>query len=173
MAYALADFCSDLNAILKEKGVEGVPELSEKLKKLLANPEFVAETFNDDTPKGKRTLYHDADSDAYVLAHVHHPGGRGTPHSHGESWAVYGNAEGYTIMTEWERANDETEDHVALRQSAHYRLGEGEARSYGPGTIHSTEHPEKAWVVRVTGTNLSDIPRYRFKPEKDVILENA
>ena len=173
MAYALIDFSSDLNAILKTKGVNGLSELAEKLEKLLANPDFVTQTFDEDTPKGKRTLYHDAATDAYVLAHVHHPHGRGKPHSHGESWAVYGNAKGYTLMTEWERANDEAEDHVALKQSAHYRLGEGEAHAYGPGVIHSTEHPQKAWVIRITGTNLGDIPRYRFNPEKDLILADS
>ena len=173
MAYALNDFCSELNTLLKTKGADGISELADKLKILLANPDFVAQTFNEDTPKGKRELYHDADSDAYVLAHVHHPGGRGKPHCHGESWAVYGNAKGCTLMTEWERVNEEAKDHVALKQSAHYRLGECDAHAYGPGVIHSTEHPEKAWVIRITGTNLANVPRYRFDPETDLILENS
>jgi hypothetical protein len=173
MAYALNDFCSDLNALLKEKGKGGVSDVMEKLKNLLANADFVAETFNEDTPKGKRELYHDADSGAYVFAHVHHPGKRGKPHSHGNSWAVYGTAKGYTVMTEWERANDAGEDHVVLKQSAHYRLSAGDAHAYGPGVTHSTEHPEKCWVIRITGTNLSDIPRYHFNAETDRILENS
>ena len=172
MAYALHDFCSDLNVFLKEKGADAISEITEKLKLLLANPEFVAETFDEDTPKGKRLLYHDAGSDAYVLAHVHHSGKRGKPHSHGESWAIYGNAKGYTLMTEWERANPANEDHTVLKQSAYYRLGTGEAQAYGPGVMHSTEHPEKAWVIRLTGTKLADIPRYHFNPETDSILEN-
>nr|TFG53725.1 MAG: hypothetical protein E4H34_03365 [Hyphomicrobiales bacterium] len=173
MAYALNEFCSDLNVLLKEKGAGAISEIVEKLKLLLANPDFVAETFNDDTPKGKRTLYHDADSDAYVLAHVHLAGGRGKPHSHGESWAIYGNAKGYTLMTEYVHANPVGEEHMVLRPSAKYRLGTGEARAYGPGMIHSTEHPEKAWVIRLTGTKLADIPRYHFNPETDSILDNA
>ena len=76
-------------------------------------------------------------------------------------------------MTEWERVNDEAEDHAALKQSARYRLGEGEAHAYGPGVIHSTEHAEKAWVIRITGTNLANVPRYRFDPKTDLILENS
>jgi predicted metal-dependent enzyme (double-stranded beta helix superfamily) len=173
MAYGLTKFCSDLNTALKEKGASAVPEIAENLKKLLANKDFVAEIFNDDTPKGKCTLYHDADSDAYVLAHVHFPGGRGKPHSHGESWAIYGCAKGYTLMTEWERANPENEDRTVLRQVSHYKLGEGDAKAYGSGMIHSTEHPEKAWVIRLTGTKLSEIPRFHFDPAKDSILEDA
>lgn len=173
MTYGLNDFTADLNAILKAKGVDGIGELAEKLKLLLANKEFVAATFNDDTPKGKRTLYHDADSDAYVLAHVHLPGGRGKPHSHGTSWAIYGNATACTVMTEWERVNDVGDDHAELKPVAHYSLNAGDAKAYGPHVIHSTEHPEKAWVIRITGTDLKHVPRFHFNPEKDRILENA
>ena len=38
--------------------------------------------------------------------------------------------------------------------------------------IHSTAHPEKAWVIRVTGTDLDALPRYRFG-KHDRILERA
>ena len=173
MAYGLNEFCSDLHEALKEKGADAVPGIAENLKRLLANKDFVAETFNDDTPAGKRLLYHDADSDAYVLAHVHQPGKRGKPHSHGESWAIYGCAKGYTLMTEWERDNPESEDRTVLRQKSHYKLNTGEAKAYSHGAIHSTQHPEKAWVIRLTGTKLNDIPRYHFDPAKDLILEDA
>jgi predicted metal-dependent enzyme (double-stranded beta helix superfamily) len=173
MAYGLNGFTSDLNRILKAKGVDGIDEVAEKLRVLLANPEFVAETFNEDTPKGKRLLYHDADSDARVLAHVHMPGKRGKPHSHGTSWAIYGNATASTIMTEWERVNDESEDHAELRPVAKYTLNAGDTKAYGPHKMHSTEHPAKAWVIRITGTDLKNVPRYHFNPDKDKILEDA
>ena len=42
----------------------------------------------------------------------------------------------------------------------------------GPGVIHSTAHPEKAWVIRVTGTDLDVLPRYHFR-KQDRILEQA
>jgi hypothetical protein len=43
-----------------------------------------------------------------------------------------------------------------------YRLGPRETKAYGPGVIHSTAHPKKAWVIRVTGTDLDVLPRYHF-----------
>jgi hypothetical protein len=172
MSYALKEFYADLNAILKAEGADGIDHVAEKLKQLLANPDFVAETFNEGMPKGRRVLYHDADSDAYVLAHVHTPRGRGKPHSHGESWAIYGNAKGYTLMTEWERKNPDSEANTVLRPVSKYTLGPGDVKAYGRHVIHSTEHPEKAWVVRITGTKLSDIPRYHFNSETDLLLEN-
>ena len=39
--------------------------------------------------------------------------------------------------------------------------------------IHSTAHPEKAWVIRVTGTDLDAIPRFRFRPKTDKIIPNG
>jgi len=52
-------------------------------------------------------------------------------------------------------------------------LRAGETRAYGPGVIHSTEHPQKAWVIRVTGTDLDAIPRYRFRAKTDRIVEKV
>jgi len=37
--------------------------------------------------------------------------------------------------------------------------------------IHSTAHPEKAWVIRITGTDLEAIPRYHFTPRTDRLVE--
>ena len=46
------------------------------------------------------------------------------------------------------------------------------ARGYGPGVMHSTHHPKKAWVIRVTSTNLDKLPRYHFR-EQDKIIEKV
>lgn len=173
MAYTLEQFCSDLHTTIKAKGQKGLSEVAEKLKGLLTNPDFVKATFSDDTPPGKRVLWHDKETDAYVLAHVQQAGKGGNPHSHGASWAIYGNAKGYTDMTEWRRVNPETEDEVVLEKSDAYRLGPGQTRAYGSGMIHSTSHPEKAWVMRITGCDLDTIKRYAFRPRKDKILERA
>lgn len=173
MAYALKDFCADLSAAVKAKGVGGLPDVAARLSDLLKNPDFVAETFQDDTPFGKRELWRDPETEARVLAHVQPPGKGGKPHSHGESWAIYGNARGFTDMVEWRRVNPESEDHVVLEAGEKYRIGPGDTRAYPPGMIHSTAHPEKAWVLRITGTDLDTIPRYHFRASKDKIVETV
>lgn len=173
MAYALEQFCSDLHTLIKAKGQAGLPEVAEKLKGLLTNPAFVAATFTEEMEPGKRVLWHDPETDAYVMAHVQHAGKGGNPHSHGASWAIYGNAKGVTNMTEWRRVNPESEDAAVLEKSDYYTLGPGQTKAYGSGTIHSTAHPDKAWVIRITGTDLDKIPRYAFRPRKDKILEKA
>ncbi len=175
MAYTLDQFCADHHALLTsgQPLSQTLPKIAEKLSTLLKNPQFVAETFNDDTPVGRRTLHHDKDTDVYVLAHVYDGPKKGSPHNHGHSWAVYGTAKAVTKMTEWKRTNPESEDKAVLEPVEHYDLGLGDTRAYGPGVLHSTEHPRKAWVIRVTGTDVDAIPRYRFKPERDRIVEKV
>jgi hypothetical protein len=173
MPYSLASFCSDLSATLQAKGQSGLPDIAEKLSKLLANPAFVAETFSDATPIGRRELWHDPKTDAYVLAHVQEGGKVGKPHSHGSSWAIYGTARGVTEMTEWRRVNPAEENGAVLEQTSEYALGPGQTKAYSSGLIHSTAHPQKAWVIRITGTDLDAIPRYHFRAKTDKILDRV
>jgi hypothetical protein len=175
MAYTLDQFCADHHAILTsgEPLANALPKVAEKLAVLLRNPEFVAETFPEDTPVGHRTLHHDPVTDVYVLAHVYEGPKKGTPHSHGASWAVYGTARAVTEMIEWRRVNPESDAATVLEPAARYDLKAGETRAYGPGVIHSTAHPHKAWVIRVTGTDLDAIPRYRFRAKTDKIVEKV
>jgi hypothetical protein len=173
MPYTLNDFCIDLSTTLQAKGESGLPVIAGKLSELLRNPAFVAETFSEATPIGRRELWHDPKTDAYVLAHVQEGGKVGKPHSHGASWAIYGTAHGVTEMTEWRRVNPGTEDGAVLEKTKEYALGPGQTQAYSSGLIHSTAHPRKAWVIRITGTDLDAIPRYHFRAKTDKILERA
>jgi hypothetical protein len=175
MAYGLQDFCRDTNEILQGEGSiqSRLDAVAAKLSGLLTNDAFVTATFSADTPAGKRELYHDPELDYYVLAHVQEGGKRGTPHSHGASWAIYGNINGATRMREYVRTNPESEDGAVLKKSAEYDLRRGDTKAYGPGYIHSTEHPETCWVIRITGTDLDKIERFRFRKLKDKLLEEV
>jgi hypothetical protein len=175
MAYTLEQFCAESHAMLKWNGrIEAsLLQIADRLKQLLANPDFVAATFDEDMPPGKRVLHHDADTGMYVMAHVQEAGKGGSPHSHGTSWAIYGNAKGVTEMTEWHRVNPESEDHAVLEVFDKYAVGPGQTGAYGPHVIHSTAHPAKAWVIRITGADLDTVPRFHFHPRRDKILEKA
>jgi predicted metal-dependent enzyme (double-stranded beta helix superfamily) len=147
-------------------------QIARHLAELCADPVFVHETFDEDAPLGRRELHRDPTYDFRVLAHVQAPAKKGKPHDHGASWAVYGTAKGVTRMTDWRRVGDDP-DHVVLAPVRVYDLGVGEAHYSGPHVLHSTEHPEKAWVIRVTGTDLDAIPRYHFRSKSDRMLEQA
>ena len=60
-----------------------------------------------------------------------------------------------------------------LEAATKYRLEQGKTHYYAPHVMHSTAHPEKAWVIRVTGTDLDHLPRFRFDPRKDKIVAHA
>ena len=169
MNAAFDRFTTDLVTALKERGIDGLPEIARALRPLLRDSEFAVLAFPDPAIR-KRVLFHDTDTDVYVLAHIHEAGKRGRPHSHGASWAIYGNVDGVTDMTEWRRINPESEPHAVLEPSSHYRLGPGDSRAYPPYLIHSTAHPEHAHVIRITGTDLDRIPRYGFDPAYDKIV---
>jgi len=174
VAYDLERFCVDTRATLQSNDAlpAKLARVGERLAALLANPAFVASAFAGDTPPGQRLLYRDAATDFHVLAHVQRGGKRGNPHSHGTSWAVYGSARGYTDMTEWRRVNPESGPGAVLEATAKYRLDFGKTHFYAPHVIHSTAHPEQAWVIRVTGTDLDQLPRFRFDPRRDRIVEH-
>jgi hypothetical protein len=175
MAYDLEQFCTDTRATLQSSGAleDKLARVSQKLAALLAEPAFVASAFAADPPPGQRLLYRDDATDVHVLAHVQRAGKSGHPHSHGTSWAIYGSARGYTDMTEWRRVNAESEPQAVLEPAAKYRLAEGKTHFYAPHVMHSTAHPESAWVIRVTGTDLDHLPRFRFDPRKDKILAHT
>ena len=162
-------FTNELVAALKARGVDGLTDIAESLRPLLRDSEFAALAFADLSIR-KRVLFHDVGTDVYVLAHVHEAGKKGRPHSHGASWAIYGNVAGVTEMTEWRRINPESEAQAVLEPSSHYRLGPGDSRAYPPHRIHSTAHPEHARVIRITGTDLDRIPRYGFDAARDKIV---
>ena len=173
MGYTLDDFHAALRAALTARGQDALPDVAAALHRLLENEDFVAATFDPTMKPGKRELVHDEPTDAYVLAHVHAPSRGGAPHSHGDSWAVYGTARGATAMTEYRRVADGDPSGTALAVADRYTLGPGEVRAYHTGAIHSTAHAETTWVIRVTGTDLDALQRYRFDPTHDRIVDAA
>ena len=81
MNSSLEQFCQQTKDILQTDGPfpERLGEIARSLSELLADPAFVAETFSDETPVGKRVLYHDPSTDFYVLAHVQQAGKAAPP----------------------------------------------------------------------------------------------
>jgi hypothetical protein len=88
MNAAFDRFTADLVATLKAKGVAGLSDIAEA-GTAAARSGVAALAFADRTIR-KRVLFHDADTDAFVLAHIPQRTGKRRPHSHGASWAVYG-----------------------------------------------------------------------------------
>jgi predicted metal-dependent enzyme (double-stranded beta helix superfamily) len=167
MAYELEQLTRDVHTTLKQgedkKQIDAVRQL---LGKLLANQAFVAKTCGPDATPGLHLLYEDKEFGFQVLAHINEKHRKSPPHDHGESWAVYGQAIGYTDMTEYQRLDDGKNPDVAkIEETKRYRLNPGEVGVYSHGAIHAIDYPDKSRFIRITGTNLDQIWRAAFDQE--------
>ena len=164
MAYDLTRFIADCRTTLaRDAGPAGREQVRVDLERLLANPEFIREYCGDDVPRGLSVLYEDPKLGFQILAHINDKARKSPPHDHGESWAIYGQATGYTDMIEWEREDDgRNPEFASLKPAKTYRLTPGRAGIYQNGAIHSIDYPDRARFVRVTGTNLDKIDRIRI-----------
>jgi predicted metal-dependent enzyme (double-stranded beta helix superfamily) len=164
MPYTLEQFCDEARDILKaDGGDDGRENIRRNLEKLLANPEFVAANCGPAAERGIHTLFHDAETDFHVLAHIYENGTESPPHDHGPSWAIYGQAILNTDMTIWERKDDGAEDgHAVVEPAESYTLEPGMVGVFHPGQIHSIKFPSGARFVRVTGTDLNTVAQARY-----------
>jgi len=55
----------------------------------------------DDVPE-RKVLYEDPELGFCILGHVYRGAKDSHPHDHGPSWAIYGQAQGETAMTDYE-----------------------------------------------------------------------
>jgi predicted metal-dependent enzyme (double-stranded beta helix superfamily) len=162
MPYEIDQFISDCRSILsRDPGPAGREEVRMRLERLLGNPDFIHR--QEQSPRGLHVLYEDPQLGFQILAHINDKARVSPPHDHGASWAIYGQATHYTDMIEWERDDNGADPkHAKLKPVKKYRLTPGHAGIYQDGRIHSIDYPDHARFIRVTGTNLDQIPRVRF-----------
>lgn len=173
MSYTLEKFCDDVRSALKrDPGSAGREDVRRLLEKLLKDEAFLAKECSPNAEPGIRTVYRDKESGFNVLVHIYAKGKTSPPHDHGKSWAVYGQAVGWTDMTLWRRKDDGSkEGHADLIQERTFRLAPGMAGRFDPGVIHSIHFLDGAKFVRVTGTDLDTIPTNRYDlAEKKVVM---
>lgn len=164
MSYDLDQFIADTHVTLRRgSGPAELEEVRRGLAKLLANGAFVERTCGPGAKGGLHRLHVDDELGFEVLAHVNEKARKSPPHDHGESWAIYGQAVGYTDMTEYRRTDDRSNTDVAkLEVTRRYRLTPGEVGVFAGSAIHAIDYPDKSRFIRVTGTNLDAIDRVAY-----------
>ena len=164
MSYTLQDFCAEIHEILvEENNSAGREKVRAKMEQLLANQTFIEQFCGPDKPVGAYKLNEDPTTGAVVLSHVMGEGTTSPPHDHGNSWAVYGQATEYTVMTEWKRTDDGSKDeNISMEETRKYRLDPGQVGLFDVGVVHSIEYPDNARFVRVTGVDLDGIDRKAY-----------
>lgn len=165
MGYTLEQFSKQCHDLLKaEPGPSGREKVAALLADALKDQEFVARTLGQGI--GTRTvLYEDPELGFCVLGHAYEGASESSPHDHGPSWAIYGQASGETEMTEWEviePASEETPGKV--RRVKTYALKPGMAQVYNEGQLHSPRREGPTRLIRIEGRNLDGVRRLRYEP---------
>ena len=173
MSYSLSDFCDDTRAILLERDDHsGRDSVRQKLELLLCDAAFCAAYVGPDSDPGVIQIFEYPNFHFCVLAYNMAESRTSPPHDHGGSWAVYGQAVGYTDMTIWSVAEsgDGTRDDD-IEPVRTFRLEPGQAGLFDVREIHSIQYPDDSKFVRVTGVDMSQETRRVFDLETGTVRE--
>lgn len=164
MAMTIEDFTARARAALKGKpGPEGRQEVCALVREALKDPGFVAAAIPDGTPE-RKVLYEDPELGFTVLAHAYEGAKNSKPHDHGPSWAIYGQASGETIMTDWECLERPTGERPGKAKHVRdYTLRPGDAYLYEPGVLHSPRRDASTRLLRIEGLNMDKVKRLPYE----------
>ncbi len=165
MAYTLDQFAADCRAaLLKDPGPAGRELVRQLTEKACSDPEFVATHLGAAAAAERQILYEDPDLRFCILAHVYKGAKASSPHDHGPSWAIYGQAVGVTEMTDWrlvEKPKDGQPGKVTKVRT--YEMTPGTAHLYGEGDLHSPRRESDTRLIRIEGFDLTTVKRDKFE----------
>src|SRR5262249_7367352 len=101
MSWTLEEFAAACQrALTAEPGPAGREKVCAIVQDVLKDQAFVARHVGDDVPE-RKLLYEDPKLGFCILAHSYRGAKESNPHDHGPSWAIYGQAVGETVMSDW------------------------------------------------------------------------
>ena len=164
MAYTLEQFSAEAHRILTANpGPDGRKQVCELVSRACTDPEFVGKYLPDDGPD-RKILYEDPQLGFCILGHVYHGAKQSAPHDHGPTWAIYGQAVGETMMTDWALVSPASEGTIGkVRHVRDYSLTPGSAYVYNEGDLHSPRREATTKLIRIEGRNVEKIKRYPYQ----------
>jgi hypothetical protein len=133
------------------------------LRDALRDPVFVESLFDQDSPE-RKVVYEDPQLGFCILAHRYTDARQGGPHDHGPSWAIYGQASGETVMSDWAPiAPGASESPAKVKKLREYTMRPGDAHVYNEGDIHAPSRSGPNRLIRIEGTNLERVQRGRYQ----------
>ena len=164
MGYTLERFAKEVHDALKaEPGSGGRKKAVDIVQSVLKDDAFVAEHVGDDVPE-RKILYEDPELGFCILGHVNHGAKQSAPHDHGPTWAIYGQAMGETVMTEWAMISPASEGQTGkVRHVRDYTLTTGAAYVYNEGDLHSPRRDASTKLIRIEGRNVEKIRRFPYE----------
>jgi predicted metal-dependent enzyme (double-stranded beta helix superfamily) len=163
MATTLEQFAARCHEILKaHPDTTGRSRVCELMQEVLRDPEFVAKYIPENTPE-RKVLYEDPELGFTILAHGYAGAKTSGPHDHGPTWAIYGQASGETIMTDWDLVERPSDGKPGkARHVRDYTMTPGMAFLYEPGVLHSPRRENSTRLLRIEGQNLDRIKRLPY-----------
>jgi predicted metal-dependent enzyme (double-stranded beta helix superfamily) len=164
MSQTLEQFAAACRRILEsDSGPNGREKVCAVVEDVLKDEAFVATHLGDGVPE-RKILYEDPTLGFCILAHVYKSAKESAPHDHGPTWAIYGQASGETVMSDWtvvERPADGKPGKV--RRARSYPLRPGMAHVYNEGDVHSPRRDGPTRLIRIEGTNVEKIRRLPYE----------
>ena len=158
--------CHDL--LTAEPGTSGRAKVCKLLKEVLMDDDFIATHFGPENTDPRKCLYEDPELKFCIFAHVHTGAKDSQPHDHGPSWAIYGQADGKTVMNEWELVSKpENGKPGKVKHAKQYEMQRGDAYMYDVGQLHSPHRAAATKLIRIEGENLDFVKRDRFEAVED------
>ena len=112
----------------------------------------------------RKILYEDPELGFCILAHVYHGAKESAPHDHGPTWAIYGQAVGETVMSDWDKLAPASESEPGkVKLVREYTLSPGMAYVYNEGDLHSPRRAGSTKLIRIEGRNVDKIRRFPYE----------
>jgi len=164
MTYTLQQFSADCHRVLAANpGPEGRKQVCALVQKACTDGEFVKQHLPDNGPE-RKILYEDPELGFCILGHVYHGAKQSAPHDHGPTWAIYGQADGETMMTDWSLVSPAGEGKIGtVSHVRDYKLTPGTAYVYNEGDLHSPRRDGSTKLIRIEGKNVEKIRRYPYQ----------
>src|ERR1700720_3963684 len=158
MPYTLDRFVAESKRILAaDSKLEGREQVRALLGEVCCDKTFVA-TYLSDHVSPRQILYEDPELGFCIVGHVEHNSRHSRPHDHGPTWAIYGQAAGETVMTDWALVSPPSEGLPGQAQRVRdYTLTPGSTQVYNEGDIHSPRRRGPTRLLRIEGSNLEHI----------------
>ena len=167
MTYSLTQLAADIRETLKaDTGPAAKQKVCGYVSKALTDKTLVATHLKDRAPGAhpREVLYEDPELGFCICGHVHDGAAHGSPHDHGSSWAIYGQAVGITEMTDWRIVEKGSGDKPSLVEPVKtYAMKPGDAHLYDVGVVHSPKRDAPVKLIRIEGKNLDHVKRSNIK----------
>ena len=171
MNYTLLELAKDIKNILKNSEIKDVSnDVCLLVSRAVKDDIFVTDNLTERSPNEnpREVLYEDEELGFCICGHVYQAEANGMPHDHGSSWAIYGQAEGETEMTDWEIVNNQSDDEIKyVKPKKTYTLKRGDVHYYAKGEVHSPVRKSAVKILRIEGVNLDYIKRSNIKNDTE------